>query len=1098
MCIRSSEAPDLILQLFGGPLLKAKEASAPCLSPMSLLFLSVLALEGDDGISREGVKNRLWSSGTDSELSQRLSQLLYMTRLRLGHYSPAIKGGDPLRLDRQVIGSDLEVIRGFLQNQRADLAWASVRKGLLSAAPLKHERLRAIYAESLESRLLSAIRDCCSSVLKGEKSQQDWSGQQRAAETLIAVDGPSLHAIRHIMIAMAMQDRYTEAEAIYERYSSYVNDTGNVDDTKALLSIKDLVARRIPPVSLGGPAPSGMKRCAPPFVGRRTELGWLREALLNPVDPGPSLVILSGPMGIGKTRLCHEFARHLPKDGARVLMGLCHEAQRHIPLSPLLDAFDDQWVDVHIGKMPEPWQSEMRRIKDPFSDGGCGAPVPGRPGNPRVLLECLRKLLASLCRSGRILVWLDGAQFADTTTIQAIASLLRFRYESPLSFLLAVRTPIQGLRQLDPNRPVSWLSRLEKSEELLLKGLGDAAAVDTVKWVLRGKDLYSEHPEVAAVAGSNPLHLVETASHWRKIRRPPVDATSPLPPVFHKIFSERLSKLKPHERHLLETVCSAGEPVALQVLQRVGVVLNGDFRSAVEELFKNGLIRISKNAASPQSELVRRTVIAGLSQAGRIHVQTGLARALEAHGSTPAATLARHFARSGLNAKASAYGLKAARVAQQNGAFDDAITSLELALPLAIDSETRTSITKELGVLLHRCRRMEPAIPLLRSAERRHRDTGDLARALDCKLRRTEAEIVLDQLPPTEAHERLLTVFREATANSWFNIAAKALYYDIRYQRAWGNIRWAHDILTRAHLLLASPLPTAAKVRVASLLSLSAYFGDVDDGLRYAEMSVDLARKTQRPDIHIDALSRKVAVLIARGELNTLVGAQALQECEALARTSPDPLRRLHPLLNRCAWLSDIGEADAALTGFASIEDVVIQLDTPDTLPIYWCNRGMAAVRAGSFKAAEAYFDHAETALGNQVHSEIRTQITAGRGICAVESGDLRSASNYSDLLEIPNEWYFDPTMVFGLRMLLATRRGSFREALQYSAQALTAFRPRFPVYWIDILIRHSDIAIRKAPGCLLQAELAKALDIADTLNLPHYKTRIERILQEA
>ncbi len=1096
-----TDSPTLTLQLFGGPILTATMNEAPSLSPMSLILLSILALEGGEGISRELVRNRLWSRGTDSQLSQRLSQLIYMTRSRLGANAAALVGGDPLRFDSRLMGSDLSQVKQLLQTENPALAWDIVQKGVLSRTSTAHEELRDLYQNTIGDDLVTSIRECCYSVLNKDQSRKDWGAQHLAAKTLIDMDGPSLYAIRHMMIGQAMQGNYNAASWIYYQHKEYIMGLSDADeDKKSLEYIKTLVNRRIPLIGLKNASfPDETGRSEPPFAGRTVELGHLRKAVLNPTAFKPKLVIVSGPLGIGKTRLCHELACQLPVEGGRILKGFCHEAQQHLPISPLLDAFDDRWAQVHLDDLPEPWRTRVQWITDGFSDTKSvdRRTDRGQSSNPRVLFECLRQLLASLCRSGRILIWLDGAEFVDTTTAQAITSLLGHAFEAPLCFLLSVRTPIGGVKQLDPGLPISWLSQQTLPEELYLEGLSETMAVDLVKGILQEGDFLSEFHEVVSVAGTNPLLLVETATHWEKIREPALQAGVPLPPVFHKIFSKRLAELKPLEQQLLEIICSAGEPVSLEVLRTVRAFHEDTFRSALECLWENGLATVTPNAASPRSELVRRIVMDGLSAAGRAHVQTDLALALESHGSTPAATLARHFAEAGLNEKASAYGLQAAQFAKQNGAFDEAAASLELALGRATETSARNEITTNLGVLLQQCRRMEPAVPLLLSAERAHRETGDLALALDCKLRRLEAETILEQPSPEKAHARLLNVFRDAAANSWFDVAARALYYDIRYQRAWGRLIHARDVIDKAKSLLNDPLPDPAKVQVTSLLSLSAYFGDVDDGLRYAELSATLAHKASRPEIHIDALSRKVAVLIARGELNSRGGAQALQECEAVARNSPDPLRRLHPLINRCTWLSDIGEADAALTGFAAIESIVDQLDTPDSLSIYWCNRGIAAVRSKDFGSALSYFNRCEAYLNGQVHREIQSQVAAGRGMCAMESGDMSLAANYYDLIEIPPDWYFDPTLILGFRMLLEARRGRFREALIACAGELPRIRARFPVYWVDLLARHSELARRKAPDHIRRRELEEALAKVESLSLQRQSRRLQLILQE-
>ena len=69
------------------------------------------------------------------------------------------------------------------------------------------------------------------------------------------------------------------------------------------------------PAALAGPAP--------PLVGREEELGWLRRAWTAAQEGSGALLVLSGPRGIGKTRLAAELAREASADGAAVRYATC-------------------------------------------------------------------------------------------------------------------------------------------------------------------------------------------------------------------------------------------------------------------------------------------------------------------------------------------------------------------------------------------------------------------------------------------------------------------------------------------------------------------------------------------------------------------------------------------------------------------------------------------------------------------------------------------------------------------------------------------------------------------------------------------------------
>jgi AAA ATPase domain len=62
------------------------------------------------------------------------------------------------------------------------------------------------------------------------------------------------------------------------------------------------------------------------FVGRDSELRTLEGALHEAVSGSGRLVLIAGEPGIGKTRLCEEFATRARGSGTAVLYGRCYES----------------------------------------------------------------------------------------------------------------------------------------------------------------------------------------------------------------------------------------------------------------------------------------------------------------------------------------------------------------------------------------------------------------------------------------------------------------------------------------------------------------------------------------------------------------------------------------------------------------------------------------------------------------------------------------------------------------------------------------------------------------------------------------------------
>lgn len=84
-------------------------------------------------------------------------------------------------------------------------------------------------------------------------------------------------------------------------------------------------------VQVEGPPGAAQARSAPeggpPFVGRDEALAMLRRGFTEATGRRGGLVLVSGPPGIGKTRLCEVFLAEVQRAGGQGLVGRCHEGE---------------------------------------------------------------------------------------------------------------------------------------------------------------------------------------------------------------------------------------------------------------------------------------------------------------------------------------------------------------------------------------------------------------------------------------------------------------------------------------------------------------------------------------------------------------------------------------------------------------------------------------------------------------------------------------------------------------------------------------------------------------------------------------------------
>jgi DNA-binding SARP family transcriptional activator len=157
----------------------------------------------------------------------------------------------------------------------------------------------------------------------------------RAAVTADPFDEP---AWRAVLTAHAAAGEPAAALAAYEQLRQTLAEelgTDPAEETRALhlaiLRGEPGALEPAPPEGAGVPSDSG-------FVGREGELADLAAAWETAVAGRPSMVLVAGEAGIGKTRLVQVVAELAGRTGGLVVQARCYEAERSLFLQPVAEA----------------------------------------------------------------------------------------------------------------------------------------------------------------------------------------------------------------------------------------------------------------------------------------------------------------------------------------------------------------------------------------------------------------------------------------------------------------------------------------------------------------------------------------------------------------------------------------------------------------------------------------------------------------------------------------------------------------------------------------------------------------------------------------
>ncbi|WP_308198696.1 helix-turn-helix transcriptional regulator [Actinomadura litoris] len=208
-----------------------------------------------------------------------------------------------------------------------------------------------------------------------------------------------------------------------------------------------------------------VRAMGPVLVGRSAELAELEGALAA----APGAVLLGGEAGLGKTRLIREFAARLHEPAgagprARLLIGGCLElGSDGLPFAPfttvLRGLVRDIGIDGVAGLVPRGDTGGLARLLPEFGEPESDA----ASGEERArLFEVVLVLLERLAERGPVVLVIEDAHWADRSTRDLLAFLVRNMGAVPLLIVVTYRT--DELHRTHPLRPL--LGALERTDRV--------------------------------------------------------------------------------------------------------------------------------------------------------------------------------------------------------------------------------------------------------------------------------------------------------------------------------------------------------------------------------------------------------------------------------------------------------------------------------------------------------------------------------------------------------------------------------------------------------------------------------------------------------
>jgi len=466
----------------------------------------------------------------------------------------------------------------------------------------------------------------------------------------------------------------------------------------------------------------------PPFVGRELELRLLKD-LVHAVDEDrrPRLVSITGPAGIGKSRLAWEFEKYLdglvdgvywhrgraPSYGDGVTFWALGEMVRK--RAGLLESDDEGTTRERVRATVEEWvpDEKDRAWVEPALLTLLGLEAPPAGGRD-VLFAAWRIFFERVAAHGTTILLFEDLQWADGGQLDFIDHLMEWARDVPLLVVTLARPELLERRPgwgttarafnavgLEPLTPANM-------RELLL-GLVPGLPADAVSTVLERAD-------------GIPLYAVETVRMLVADGRLVADGDGTFHPVgelgelampdsLRSLIASRLDALDDIDRTLLQDAAVLGKTFTPDAMAAIYGRDEAEIAARLRALSRRELLEIAVDPASPErgqfgfvQSVVREVAYETLSRRDRRTRHLAAARYFEGLGDEElAGVLSTHYMAAyeasepgpeadALRIQACLALQGAAERAMDLGAYDQARLSLQRALSITEDAAERASL----------------------------------------------------------------------------------------------------------------------------------------------------------------------------------------------------------------------------------------------------------------------------------------------------------------------------------------------------------------------------------------------------------------------
>jgi DNA-binding winged helix-turn-helix (wHTH) protein/predicted ATPase len=438
---------------------------------------------------------------------------------------------------------------------------------------------------------------------------------------------------------------------------------------------------------------------AEPIIGREKELSFLREKLQAALHGTGSVVFITGPAGIGKTRLVRELRNHAARFGCQWFAGKYENTGNH-PYAAwleMLKGYLQQKDATSLHALMGPYAAQLAKIVPevmPRANSTSSAARQNSEIETTDLLEVWTHLVVQISREAPLVLFLDDVQWAGSLELlhhltrnignQRVLALVAYRDDelkmnpSPWKTVLAMNR-----ERLFHPLPLAPLDQKEVTQ-LISQNVEKTIAphlVDVLYQRTRGNPFFVE--ELLRLLQERKL-MVDTAAGVDLTDSASLD----MPESVKTVINERVESLGKNAVDLLRIASVIGREFTLRVLEESAGKQENELIGAMDRCDKYGLIHSSSGLGEEKyaftHDLLQEALYESIGPARRRRYHLRIAQIIEklyaARLEDRYESLAYHFREGNDLEKAVIYSHRAGVKAASHFAYREAVLYFEQAL----------------------------------------------------------------------------------------------------------------------------------------------------------------------------------------------------------------------------------------------------------------------------------------------------------------------------------------------------------------------------------------------------------------------------------